>query len=92
MPPVRRPVGCAIRGLMHDGSPVRADAAGAIGAAYAGGGVCLLGKSKRTERNHHGKRNVFHFDELQDSTTQQILDKTDAQHLPLWIGEAVGSP
>jgi hypothetical protein len=54
--------------------------------------VCLLGKSKWTERNHHGERNVFHFDRLQNSTTQQILDMTDAQHLPLRIGETVGSP
>jgi hypothetical protein len=71
---------------------VRADATGAIGAIYARDCVCLLGKSKWTERNHHGERNVFHFDRLQNSTTQQILDMTDAQHLPLRIGETVGSP
>ncbi|MGA8380643.1 MAG: hypothetical protein WB710_05905 [Stellaceae bacterium] len=77
---------------MHDGSPMRADATGAIGAIYARDGVCLLEERERTKCNHYGERNLFHFDRPQNSTTQQILDMTDAQHIPLRIGETVGSP
>ena len=41
----------------------------------------MLGESERTKCNHKRQNNVFHFERLQDSVTQQMPDRTLVQHI-----------
>ena len=62
--------------LVHDRSTIWADTSRSANPVCASGGVAMLGESERTKCNHKRQNNVFHFERLQDSVTQQMPDRT----------------
>jgi hypothetical protein len=66
---------------VHDRSTIWADTSRSVDPVCASGGVALLGESERTKCNRESQTNVFHFECLRDSATQQMPNTTLAQHI-----------